>query len=175
MPAKLLKKLTVKEIGAKPDLRAMIAANDKGERYPVARVVGIARKTKPYIDPKDGKESILFFGSFKGTNLQTGAEFMSGKAFFPGAIPDMLYGALGGETTEVQFGFDIYAEFNETAATKYVYQVESLIPLAENDSLRLLSDSISAPLPALPAPAQGTLPAPEAAPAPEAPKSGKRK
>mgnify|MGYP003393846661 CR=1 FL=1 len=146
-----VRKLTIKGImGGKVDLEALLKKD--GKRMDLCSVYGIARKFKP--DQSDMGAFIRFYGRFRGVNLQTGEMMEAGQAILPGTVQDQLYGAMGGtegEVTEVQFAVKIGVKYNADAATKYVYTVESLQPIAENDPLTMLENSLTERK-ALPAP-----------------------
>lgn len=142
MAKRLINKISSKTVMG--DLKLMAAHMLVGDvkSRELYTVIGIARKA-------DGKETdygtaTKFVGNFSAVNLQTGEEFRSGAAYLPGAAGDMLYGAMGGDP--VEFGFKIGIELDNSAATGYIFTVESLIEPGENDPLVTLARSISAPL-----------------------------
>ncbi len=168
---KIEKKITVKGVCGQIKLQRLmggLAENQTiGDTVPLMTVIGIARRYT--VVQSDKGESIKFLGNFKATNLETGEVTQSGACFLPGALPDMLFGAIGENAErEVQFGFKIGAHFDESAITKYVYDVESLMPMSENDPLALLESAIARGVPLLTAVAD-TAPVadPVAAPASE--------
>jgi hypothetical protein len=168
MAARIIKKITVRDVCGKPDILAIVAHHNKvterakaGERIdPVVwmlAILGICTDSKAGMHTNaDGTQSqyVRFLGMFKGTNMQTGEEVRSGACILPGAIPDMLYGALKGQAgaAQIQFGFKIGVQFDDTSATKYIYVVESLAEVADNDPVLLLEQSIkmTGKMPALP-------------------------
>lgn len=167
MGTSIIKKITVKGICGTVKLQTLMKdlpdGASVGPAIPLLQIVGIARDYK--VTMTDKGESLKFIGQFKATNLQTGEIFHSGACYLPGAAPDAIYGALGTQgDREVAFGFRVLAHFDESAIAKYVYDVESLMPLAENDPLALLEKTFSAP-PALSAPSEQPAAAPSEQPA----------
>jgi hypothetical protein len=167
---KIIKKLTTATVHGKPDIKAIVAHDNAtpGATLWLWSVIGIASDYKP--GSTDMGSFVKFVGAFEGSNLQTGEVFRSGACILPGALPDMIFGALKGMAGNgnVQFGFKIGVHFDDTAAAKYVFDIESLADVAENDPVKLLKASIEATgkLPSLPAPqAQPALAAPASEPA----------
>ena len=170
MSIKLLKKITLREAAGKPDLKALIAFDnqtpalnpDGTPNLPrptlwLAQILGGANDYKP--GETDKGQFVRFLGQFKGTNLHTGEAKHASSCILPGAIPNMLFAALKGGASSVQFGFRIGVHYDDSAVTKYVYDVESLFDVAENDHVALLEAAISTgKLPALAAPAAVVLP-----------------
>lgn len=138
----LARKLTVKGIvGEKVDMEVLLKAD--GKRMDLCAIYGLARKHKP--DQSDYGSFIRFYGRFRGVNLKTGEVSEAGQLIAPGMLQDQLFGAMGGEggeVTEVQFAVKIGVKYDKTAATQYVYTMESLQPIAENDPLALLESGL---------------------------------
>ena len=145
-PARLrpVKKLTVRDIlGGAPNIKAIInhdEANPGAELW-LVEIIGIATAYRPGTVKDTGQPYIRFLGSFQGTNLETGQMFQSGSCILPGAIPDLLFGALQ-MGNAVQFGFKIGVKFEQKAATKYVYVVESMTEQSSTDPLAQLANAI---------------------------------
>ena len=138
-----VRKLTVRSIvGAKVDLEVLLKKD--GKRMDLCAIYGLARKHKP--DQSDYGSFIRFYGRFRGVNLETGEVTEAGQLIAPGMLQDQLYGAMGGDTlgdvTEVQFAVKIGVKYDKSAATQYVYTMESLQPIAENDPLALLENGL---------------------------------
>lgn len=164
------RKITVKTvIGKKPDIVKIKAAFDAGGKaLPIMEVYGIASDTKEgTTTAPDGKVSAWtkLLGSFLARNLETGDTVRSGVCIMPGAANDLVSGALKNpDTNGVEFGFRILAQYDESAATNYVYKVEALHQIRENDPLEMLAKKLSAPqLTVAPAPAAPPAEAPKAA------------
>lgn len=159
----LLKKITLANCGATPDLEKLIAA--PGKQMVLLTIIGIASAHK--VGQTDKGEYVRFIGQFKATNVETGVEYVSPSCILPGSAPDLIYGALAGagegEKRAVEFAFNIGARYDPTAITKYVYTIEQIIQTDESDPLALLEAKFkNAALPAPTAPAE---PQPEEKPA----------
>lgn len=176
---KLLTKITMKTCGAQPEIKKLVALD--GKVQPLLRVFGIAAKTVP--GANDYGPFVKIKGQFMATNLQTGEQFRSGTVLLPKVAEELLTGALDSLADDaggrVEFGFDIGAHFDESVATKYVYDVVPLTQPKESDPLVMLGKSIGVEVPALEAPkaAPAAEPAPASAaePAPASNKKGKGK
>jgi hypothetical protein len=151
------KKITVKTVlGGKPDIKKIIAAHEAGGgALRLIEVYGIANDIKEgeTVAP-DGKVSgwIKLLGTFMAKNLETGEMIRSGQCIMPGAANDLVSGVLkGGDVRGVEFGFRISALYDDSAATHYVYKVEQLHAVKENDPLEKLAAQLGG-APALPAP-----------------------
>jgi hypothetical protein len=124
----------------------MIAQQAEGEETPimVMRAYGVATRT--VTGEGDNGPWTAFIGQFKAVNLLDGVEYTSGKMFLPGVASDLLEGELGSaENNSVEFGFDIIAVPDESSATGYVYQAESLIEPEKDDTFSRLEQAIPAP------------------------------
>lgn len=149
-----MRKLTIRSImGEKVDIEELLKTPEK--RMDLCALYGIARKFKP--DQSDLGSYVRFYGRFRGVNLKSGETMEAGQIIVPGIIQDQLFGAMGGEggeVTEVQFAVKVGVKYDKDAATKYVYTVQSLQPMAENDPLTLLENTLTERK-ALPAPKSG--------------------
>lgn len=148
--AESIRKITIKAVvGEVPDVEALLKAPEK--RKDLCTIYGVVRRSKP--DSSDYGDFVRFYGQFKGVNLGTGEVFMAPQAILPGIVQDQLYGAMaGGEGAgEVQFAVKIGVKYDKTAATKYLYTAESLMPIQESDALTMLENSLKEQK-ALPAP-----------------------
>lgn len=146
-----VRKITVKGvIGGAIDLEKLIAA--EGKRLDLLTLYGVARKFKPDTAP-NGNPFVRFFGQFKAVNLKTGEMTESGQCIVPGTVQDALYGAMGTgeEVKEVQFAVRIGVKYDASTVTKYVYTVNNLMPIQENDPVLLLESQLRETK-ALPAP-----------------------
>jgi len=171
--SEILRKLTIKAIGCKPDFNKLLET--EGKKMKLAKIYGIARKAKP--DSSEYGNFVRFTGSFRAVNLDTGEIYESGAMILPGVAQDLLAAALDNDSvTDVQFGFEIGIAYAPDVVTKYVYTVESMIKPAENDPMLMLEKQLAAQAaPALAAPAAENAPAPDAGAAPEsAKKPGKK-
>ena len=155
----ILKKITLKDIGAMPDIEKLIAYKaEHGEKanMPLASIYGLASTYRP------GETAmgpfVRFIGQFKAVNVESGETFVSGQCIMPGAAPDMIFGALnalGDEGGSVEFGFNIGARYDASAAVKYIYSVEQIIETGKLDPLQALEDKLTGTA-QLSAPAEAT-------------------
>lgn len=150
----LVGKITVKNVfGSKGEILKLVMG-DQDESHLLMRVAGIATETfsgegdlGPYVGLK---------GQFMATNMVTGARFRSGKCFLPATAVDLISGAVSANPGgAVQFGFDVLAHYDESAATSYVYDVVPLMDIAENDPLAQLAAQVGV-MAALEAPKENT-------------------
>ena len=166
-----LRKLTVKSIGAQPDIKEIIAFDEanSGGTMELATIIGRVNKIKP--GESDYGPFCRFLGLFKGVNLRTGEVFRSSACLLPKAIEEEIEAAFSmGDIATLDFGYKIGAKYDATVATKYVYIVQSLMAPSEQDPIEMLEKSMN--LVALPAPA-GSEPTP--APAETAAAKGGKK
>lgn len=115
------------------------------ERTPLMRIIGSA--TGIQTGESNYGEWVAFKGRFKGINLETGEEFIAGKAYLPSVATDLLQDAVVRSNGAVDFGFDIYSEPSE-ATIGYQYSVDPLIEAEETDPFSALESH----LPKLPSP-----------------------
>lgn len=174
MAGKMVKRLTVREImgsqpGLLPQVADMIAAGVKKqnpEPVKLCRILGVVNKAKPGFSKTTETEFVRFVGEVVGINLFTGERVQSGAVILPGAAENAIYGALGqlndagqAERT-VEFGIEIAVRYDEKSATKYVFDVSSLVEAKASAPLLALLEKAGVDKPALPAPGVETPPAP---------------
>jgi hypothetical protein len=148
---KLLKKITVKSVCGKIDkdkLKKLLELKD-GESLPLMRVFGVANKATD--TESDLGPYVKFRGQFKGVSMETGESYRSGSCILPATAQELLAGAFTKDVSEVEFAFEIGIHYDETAATQYVYDVESLHEAGQADSVSALEAKLSDVL-ALPKP-----------------------
>ena len=142
------RKISPKDFGFdKATILEMVLANKQAE-HALYRVVGIATALKPYKDKESGEIRYGLSGQFEATSVH--GELKNGSALYlPSYINDMIVAALSLEGTEaVKIAFDIYAQFDETSATSYVFTGRDLLN-AGSTSVEEIKAEISA-LPAMP-------------------------
>ncbi|MCS6947601.1 MAG: hypothetical protein NZM12_08300 [Steroidobacteraceae bacterium] len=146
----ILKKITVANCNAQPTAEEIAKMEKNGSVLPLMDVYGIARKFKP--GESDKGPYVKFYGDFKAVNLRSKEVFQSSVLIAPQIVEQPLFAVMSEEgVNNVQFAFRISAKYDKSAATKYVYRAESLLPPADNDPLVLLEKSLAGKL-ALPAP-----------------------
>lgn len=114
---------------------------------PIMRIFGIMRGTKKGMTARQNQDGSIaqqewtaFIGNFQAVNLLTGQNFISAKAFLPGAAGALIEqtwneaqdGENGAES--MKFAFDIIKTANDTSAVGYTYSATPLI-LASSDPL----------------------------------------
>lgn len=144
-----LRKITLGTIGAQPDMEKLL--EKEGKKQDCADIFGVATKAKP--GSSDFGPFVAFLGSFRAVNLQTKQVYEASKLILPRFIEEELYGAFGEDGTgNVEFAFRVSAKYDKEAATKYVYDMKSLLPVKENAQLSGLLERVKEAAKALPAP-----------------------
>ena len=139
----LLNKISIKGVYGSIDVKSLHTGGAKS----LMRVLGVVNSYK--VIATNFGDSVAFMGNIKATNLETGEEFRSGKAFLPAIASVLIEGALNGEHAEgVQFAFDVGVKPVQDRQGKdsYEYTVKPLIDTADNDPLKLLEEKINTPL-----------------------------
>lgn len=154
------KKITVATVlGGKPDIKKIIAAHEAtGKALPLIECYGIATGTKA--GSSDMGPFVKLIGLFQAVNLETGEKTRAGVCILPAAANDLVAGALGFPTDArgVEFGFRLSAIYDVKSATNYVYVVEAMHQIQDNDPLAMLAARIKNP--ALAAPVTVPVPVP---------------
>lgn len=144
-----LRKITLGTIKVQPDIEELMKA--PGRKLDLADIYGVATKAKP--GTSDYGPYVSFLGSFRAVRLADKAVFESSKIILPQFIEEELFGAFGeGMTGNVEFAFRVSAKYDKEAATKYVYDMKSLVPVAENAQLAGLLGKVKEAQKALAAP-----------------------
>lgn len=162
---KMIRKITIKDCGAAPDIKKLISAGDTdaARKMDLLEIFGAARKSAP--GETDKGPFIRFIGDFKAINLETGEVFRSTRCILPNFVGEQVWSAMkadaSGKEVECAFGFRIGAHFDETAVTKYVYDVTPLLPIAENDAISMIEQAARSGSPLPPPAARQALPAPK--------------
>lgn len=140
-------KISAKEVGyAKADIMALVLADREREHF-LYRVIGQGNGTQAY----DGEygEGFAVLGQFEATN-RDGEVFNGTSLYLPGFAQNMLVAAIQSGHS-AQMALDVYAIFDEEAATSYVFTVRSLIEPDRSAIEEIKKQIGSTPLPALPA------------------------
>lgn len=127
----LEKKLSIKGLGFdKKTILQRVLTNEQAE-HALARIVGVAIQPRPYRikeGERAGEIAFGLMGQFEGTNLDTGETMTSAVCYLPEYATEMVLGALTLEDVDsVRIAFDIYAKYDENAATSYVFSVRDLL------------------------------------------------
>lgn len=147
--AETLRKITVGTIEAQPDIEELL--KKEGKRMDLADFIGIATKAKP--GSSDFGPFVAFLGQFQAKNLSTGNLYTSRKIILPKFIEEELFGAFDADGNgNVEFAFRLSAKYDKEAATKYVYEMKSIIKPKENAQFTELLTRAAAEMKSLPAP-----------------------
>lgn len=149
MTVQTVRKLTVKSIGAQPEIKEIIAHDEQnpGEVLPLCRIVGRVSKMKP--GESDYGPFVRFLGLFKGVNIRTNEEYRSSVCLLPKGIEEEIEAAFSmGVVESLDFAYEIGAKFDATVATKYIYVVSSLMPPSQSDPIAMIEKSLVQALPA---------------------------
>lgn len=126
-------KLSAKSFGwDKPSILEAVMADKEASVF-LYRVGGVATGLRKYKVPtgqvKDGEDTGFgLSGSFVGINTD-GEQIKGSVLYLPRYVHDMVEAALamGDDVQGVRIGFDIYAVYNETSATSYVFTARDLL------------------------------------------------
>jgi len=150
-------KLSVATFGwNKPAIQKVVLANQE-ERHFLARFVGVATGVKPYkIKEGDraGEVDYGLQGMFEGYGPS--GEVVNGSVLYlPKYVNDMVVSAFSAtdDVASIRIGFDVYATYQEAAATSYVFSVNDLL----NEKPAGLED-VKSIVAALPMPTSGSAP-----------------
>ena len=153
----ILSKITTKSVCGSVDFKKLLKWEEQnpGKEMHMYVVFGIVQGMKT--DRSDLGEYVKFSGRFKAINALTGAIFVSGAMLLPKIAESLIAGAMQ-EGSSLEFGLRLSVRYDETAATKYVYTVHSLLATKENDPLAEIEarvhieapKALSAPLAAVP-------------------------
>ncbi len=170
---RLLTKMSATGLGwQKKDIQAMFATDAAPTRFYVGRIFGIASDVKEYIDKNSDEIRYGLKGQFGGISSKKNdptapIEDATSKFCY---LPDVAQQDVIDKLSElgpdgkplvkgsVEFAFDIYAVAKESAATGYVFDVDMLITVEENDPLAAMMLKIGKDIPtglALSAPTVG--------------------
>lgn len=147
------RKLSVKELGWSKAAIQKAVLNDQNAEVFLARFVGLATGTKEFRN-QEGEVGFGLIGNFEGTSAD-GEQKAGTVLYLPGYVQDQIVSVLhSNEDVGVQIGVDVYAHYEEDAATSYVFTARNLIKI-ENPALEAVKAQVSSlPMPpkALPAP-----------------------
>lgn len=166
---RLLTKMSATGLGHdKASIQAAFAADPTIARFFVGRIFGIANGVKEYVDKNSGEVRYGLKGEFGGiSSLKESKDIADARSkicYLPDvaqqdviskiADTDPTTGAVTAKRS-IEFAFDIYAVKRETAATGYVFDVDQLITVTENDPLANMFGKIEKSLPIALAAIQG--------------------
>lgn len=133
---KIISKLTIRDVvGGKPKILAAAMtgkANEDakdGAPVPIMRVIGQVQGFQP--GEGDNGAYIKLRGLFQATNLLTGEVVDNVPiAILPNTVGDLLAGIMVGGAKSVDFAIEVDVQYDEAAATMYVYSFRSLMKAA---------------------------------------------
>lgn len=144
---KIEPKLSIKTMGAKPDMVKL--ADDADARYPLVRVIGVARGIKSATG-NNGDPVFGLTGQFQGTNLKTGEKSVSGVLYLPGGILELIMdpveAILNGDDrvakqAGVKFAMDIFSVKASNPAG-YSFSANNLIDTAQVNPLAEIEGAV---------------------------------
>lgn len=125
------RKLSVRELGwDKAAILKAVLDNQNAQHF-LGRFVGVTTSLKPYrIKDGDraGEMAYGLMGQFKGI-APDGSEVGGSVLYLPGYVNDMVIAALQSseDVASVRLGFDIYAQYDASSATSYVFTARDLL------------------------------------------------
>lgn len=145
---KIEPKLSIKTMGAKPDMVKL--AEEADARYPLVRIIGVARGIKSATG-NNGDPVFGLTGQFQGTNLKTGEKSVSGVLYLPGGILELIMdpveAILNGDDrvakqAGVKFGLDLFSVKAANPAG-YSFSATNLIDTAQVNPLAEIESAVS--------------------------------
>lgn len=126
------KKLSLKGLGWDKATILKLVLSDQVAEHHLARFMGIAYAPHPYKikeGERAGETAFGLKGQFEGVNSETGETIQSAVAYLPEYATDMVLGALAAfdDVQSVKIAFDIYAKYDDKAATSYTFSVRDLL------------------------------------------------
>lgn len=141
----LLKKISTRTVyGSKADIQKLVL-DDQKSNHLLYRVYGEAKGyvsgTSKFSDKDEPSGWTAIAGEFEAVSAKDGEVFNAAICFLPGYVTGPIVERLKSDDTEgVIFGFDIYAKYDEKAATSYVYLAEPLRRQGETSPLELMRE-----------------------------------
>jgi hypothetical protein len=145
-------KLSVKSFGWDKETILEQVMKDKNADVPLMRVAGVATGLRKYkSDYEETGEGYGLSGQFKAFGVD-GSEKTGAVLYLPKNVHSMVEAALtvGDDVTGVRIGFDVYARYDKTSATSYVFVARDILDEG-NSAVDSVMETVGA-LPALGAP-----------------------
>lgn len=147
------RKLSLRELGFDKGRILETVMGNRNEQHFLARFIGVANGVKPYkIKEGDRAGEVAFglMGEFEGSDSD-GVTANGAVLYLPGYVSDMITSILQSseDISGVRIAFDVYARFDEKAATSYVFVVNDLL-----NTQQAGVEEVKAELKALPMPAK---------------------
>lgn len=125
------RKLSVGELGfSKPVVQALVIADQQNKHF-LARFVGSVTGLKPY-KIKDGERAgetaFGLMGQFEAS-LSDGTVRDGSVLYLPGYVNDAIVAVFQADDSisSIKIAYDVYAAYDESAATSYVFSVHDLL------------------------------------------------
>lgn len=152
--AQIVKKITVAKC-SQGNLKKMAAGMEDGQTATVLRVYG--RVTGREHGQTDLGPYVKFRGQFRAESVHpdTGEvkEYSSAACILPEIAQDAIVGAMGEETSSLDFAFDVQITADESSVVGYTFGIVPLVEEAESDPLAALAAKLK-DAPALTGPAE---------------------
>ena len=147
-------KLSVKSFGWDKESILEAVMKDKENDVFLCRIGGIATGLRKYKVPeaqrKAGEENGFgLSGQFVGVNGATGEELKGSVLYLPRYVHDMVEAALslGDDVAGVRIGFDIYARYDKSSATSYVFVARDLLNEGNSSVDQVRETMMALPMP----------------------------
>ena len=145
------RKLSVAEMGWDKEAILTAVMSDKNANHFLARFVGVVTGLKPY-KIKDGERAgetaYGLQGTFEGTSAN--GDTSSGSVLYlPGYVNDAIVSlfAANDDIASIRIAFDVYAHFDSTAATSYMFTVNDLLNTGSESVEEVKAEIKSLPMP----------------------------
>lgn len=129
--AQLLKKISAKTVyGGKAEIQKLVLSDQK-KNHPLYRVFGQATGfvsgSSRFSDKDEPQSWNALAGDFEAINFENGEVFDAAICFLPNYVVTPIVEKLKSEGVEsVEFAFDVFAQFDEKAATSYIYLAQAV-------------------------------------------------
>ncbi len=166
---RLLTKMSATGLGHDmASIKAVFAGENPPARFFVGRIFGIANGVKEYVDKNNGEVRFGLKGEFGGISslkdTHDVADARSKMCYLPEVAQQDVISKIADVDPEtgkpsvkrsIEFAFDIYAVNRPSSSVGYVFDVDQLITVTENDPLANMFDKIEKSLPLALAGVQG--------------------
>ena len=150
------RKLSVSEMGwSKPEVQKLVLADQNSNHF-LARFVGTVTGLKPYkIKDGDraGETAYGLQGQFEATHAD-GSTKDGSVLYLPGYVNDAIVSIFAADesVSAVRVAMDVYAHYDETSATSYVFTVNDLLNTGSTTVDEVKAEIKALPLPSAPVP-----------------------
>lgn len=146
------RQISPKAMGFDKETLVRMTMDAKEVDHFLMRVVGMASGLKPYKNKQEGDRQgeVMYglLGQFEATSVD-GETKVGSVCYLPGYVNDMIVAALSMPDTEaVQIAFDIYARYDATSATMYVFVARDLLNNQQSGVAEVKEQLKAIPMPA---------------------------